>query len=131
MGKSPYDMDKCKGVVLAGLADGQSLRKISRDNGPNFPAPSTIILWASDDPAFAEQYAKARDTGCDASAEDIQDIADNLEIPSDHKRLMIDARKWLLSKRKARVYGDKVDIGIGQSKENGPVQIGFKIIDGD
>jgi len=91
-------------AVLEGLADGKSLRAICRADG--MPAASTVILWASQDDDFAEQYARARKAGDDAMAEDIQEIADDKTRDPQDRKVAIDARKWLLAKRQPKKYGE-------------------------
>lgn len=40
--------------------------------------------------------------------DDILRIADDPSIPPDRARLMVDTRKWMLSKMLPKVYGDRV-----------------------
>lgn len=91
------------------LADGQSLRSICREDG--MPTTSTVCKWLTLLPAFAEQYARAREMQADALADEITDIADNLTGDPQRDRLRVDARKWAASKLKPRKYGDKQLIG--------------------
>jgi hypothetical protein len=75
--------------------------------------------------AFAEQYARAREKGYDAMAEQVIEIADTpvagerVEVDADgvvtkitrhdmteHRKMQMDARKWLLSKALPKKYGD-------------------------
>ena len=72
------------------------------------------MRWLADDQEWREQYARAREAGDDAMAEDIQDIADGTEDPND-KRVRIDARKWLLAKRQPKKYGDATLIKHGDA----------------
>lgn len=111
--------DEQLSTIFSGLADGQSLRSICRDNA--MPAISTIMKLLSEDAAFAEQYARARAAGDDAMAEDIQAIADDGELDPNDRRIRIDARKWLLAKRQPRKYGDKLDVEHGVTSELGSI----------
>lgn len=79
-------------------------------------------------PDFLKQYARAKEESADAMAEDILDIADTPRIGTvtktkpdgsvetregdmiEHRRLQVDARKWLASKLKPKKYGDRVDL---------------------
>lgn len=92
-------------TICEKLADGQSLRSICRED--EMPATSTVCKWLSLLPAFAEQYARAREMQADALADEITDIADNIEGDPQRDRLRVDARKWAASKLKPRKYGDK------------------------
>jgi len=62
-------------AICERLADGESLRSICRDD--EMPAKSTVFKWLGLIPAFADQYARARETQADSLADDIVDIADN------------------------------------------------------
>jgi hypothetical protein len=104
----------------------KSLRTICGEIGI---APSTICLWAENNPQFAEQYARARSIKLDWMADDVPHIADTQEIGTtrtikadggieektgdmvEHRRLRIEARKWYLGKLAPKKYGDKLAIG--------------------
>jgi len=101
------------------LAQGLSLRSICADD--DMPAISTVYLWMGKHEAFVEQYARAKSDAADAMAEDMQAISDDPSIASDHKRIMVDTRKWLASKLKPKRYGDK--LALGGDAELGPVSV--------
>lgn len=105
------------------LAEGQSLRAICRENG--MPGKGTVFKWLQDNPAFEEMYIRARDAQADALADDILDIADTPQMGVktetkgdevktiegdmiDHRRLQVEARKWIASKLKPKKYGATV-----------------------
>ena len=109
------------------LADGRSLRSICLAD--DMPVQSTVFKWLSQQPAFAEQYARAREAQADALFDEIQDIADDGSndyitktnadgseyeaVNSEHiqrSRLRVDARKWMASKLQPKKYGDKQEI---------------------
>jgi hypothetical protein len=106
------------------LVEGKSLRSICRQEG--MPGLSTVFQWLAAHPEFAEQYARAREAQADTLADEITDIADTplvgqvkkttadgVEITEEdmlgHRRLQIDARKWIASKLKPKKYGEKID----------------------
>lgn len=93
--------------VLSAMADGKSLREACKVEGN--PAVTTVLRRLAEDETFRLQYARAREAGDDAMAEDIQDIADT-EVDPQKARVRIDARKWLLSKRQPKRYGDKLEL---------------------
>lgn len=107
------------------LAEGKSLRSILA--AEDMPSIGTFLRWVAARPELAEQYASARARCIDAMAEDILDIADTpqigqktvskatgLEITEgdmvEHRRLRIEARKWLMGKMAPKKYGDKLDL---------------------
>lgn len=110
--------------ILAGLAEGKSLRAVCRE--PNMPSPSTVLEWAEKHPEFGEQYTRTRARSYLLLAEEIIDISDEETTTVRHgddevtvafdatavarNRLRVDTRKWMLSKMLPKVYGDKLDL---------------------
>ena len=115
-------------VICIRIAEGESLRKILRDQG--MPAQSTVYDWLLRQPEFAEQYTRAREEQADSLADEIIDIADEQpEIVTvtdkktgaliEHKldgaflqwqKNRIEARKWTAMKLKPKKYGDKLGL---------------------
>lgn len=116
--------------VLDLLAEGKSLRAISEM--PGMPSRPTVYMWIDQDTdGFADRYARARDTGLDAVADEVLAIAD-APVPSTEsgatdsgavadKRVRFDARRWYLSKLAPKRYGDKVTTEL-TGADGGPVQ---------
>jgi len=110
------------------ISDGESLRAILADDG--MPASSTVFKWLSENAAFSEQYARAREAQADAVFDEILTIADDgrndwMERENAdgenigwaingeavrRSQLRIDARKWMAGKLRPKKYGDKVDV---------------------
>lgn len=124
-------------TVCNGLAQGNTLLQICAED-PSLPDHSTIRLWAQENRnGFFAQYARARDLGLDAMAEQLFSIADDgskdyiervgdsgqvFRIP-DHEhmarsRLRIETRKWYLSKLAPKRYGEKVEIEMSKSSSD-------------
>lgn len=125
------------------LAAGESLRSICRGEG--MPCDFTVRQWVIDDhEGFATQYARARDKGLDALAEEALAIADTpvagvkevekldregkpyTEITRgdmiEHRRLQVDTRKWYLSKLAPKRYGERTAVEVS-GPDGGPIQI--------
>lgn len=120
------------------LMEGESLRKICRDE--EMPGLTTVLRWLDAHEKFRTHYARAREVQADTLADEITDIADTplegvrvetttgedgctKEVREDmlgHRRLQIDARKWIASKLKPRKYGEKLELG---SDPDSPLQI--------
>jgi len=100
-------------AILEGLSEGRSLRTICKE--PNMPAVSTVLLWCSQDKEWSEHYARAREAGNDAMAEDIHEIADEEGKDPQDKKVRIDARKWLLAKRQPKKYGDAATLKLADA----------------
>lgn len=110
--------------ICEGLATGRSLRSVCREEG--MPCLASIFLWISKYPEFSDQYAKAKQTGLEALAEDLLEISDDgqndwmenndpdnpgYRLNGEHiqrSKLRVDTRKWLLSKLVPKKYGDKM-----------------------
>ena len=103
------------------IADGKSLRSICAAEG--MPHKATVFRWLAENERFRDQYARAREAQADALADEILDIADNGEndsytdengnVRTDHdviarSKLRVDARKWIASKLKPKVYSERV-----------------------
>jgi hypothetical protein len=115
--------------ILASLSDLGSLRKACAQH--EVPK-GTFLGWIAEDPALADQYARAREIGLEAMAEEILDISDDsgVDVFLDQAtgkwtvngeavaraRLRTDNRKWLLSKCLPKKYGDKLDLTSGGDK---------------
>lgn len=115
-------------AVLNRLAEGETLRAICRDEG--MPPESTVREWALDDrEGFAARYARAREIGAYAMADEMLEIVDDgsndwmerrrqngeteAVLNAEHvqrSRLRADKRQWLLSKVLPKVFGDKLDV---------------------
>ena len=91
------------------MSEGLSLRQTCEQDG--MPHIATVLRWVRDFPTFREQYARAREDLQEHWAEDIMSVSDDQTIDPNHKRIMVDSRKWLLSKLAPKKYGDKLALG--------------------
>lgn len=114
-------------TICERIANGESLRGICEDK--DMPAASSVFKWLSNDTAFAEQYARARETQADTIFDEILSIADDArndwmarlgedgagwQANGEHiqrSRLRIDARKWMAGKLRPKKYGEKLELG--------------------
>jgi len=92
--------------ILDRIAEGESVRSIARDD--DMPNKSTIFDWALYHEKFSDQYDKARDIGMEVRAEEIEDIAETMEDVQ-RAKLVVDTKKWNMSKLKPKRFGEKVD----------------------
>lgn len=141
---SPEEIAAHKATVCDRIAHGESLRQICGDE--NMPAASTVFVWLSEDSAFSEQYARAREAQADALFDDILGIADDgtndwMERKNSdgqnigwmengealrRSQLRIDARKWMAGKLKPKKYGDKTQMEMTGDADN-PLQVVTRI----
>lgn len=120
--------DEIADVICERIANGESLKAICAEDG--MPSQSMVFRWLAD-PAkeeFRERYARARESQADALFDEILSIADtpvmgektktdadgNTEVMTgdmiEHRKLQIDARKWLAGKLRPKKYGDKLEL---------------------
>jgi len=120
------------------LSKGEPLAVICRDK--HMPAVRTVSHWKESNPAFLADFARARDEGFDAIAQDCLEIADETGrdtkytdqghvIPDgewiSRSRLRVETRLKLLAKWCPKRYGEKVEL-----EHSGDVDI-HVIIGGD
>ncbi|MDX0320355.1 terminase small subunit protein [Sinorhizobium meliloti] len=121
-GQSKWGFETREGV-LEKLSIGKSLREICSAEG--MPSESLVRKWVMKDEDFGAQYARAREAGMEALADEILQIADSQEgdvlktedgrevVNHDaiqRARLRVDTRKWLMSKIAPKKYGDRLDL---------------------
>lgn len=116
------------------ISSGESLRRICSDEG--MPSKTSVFRWLYNNKEFCFQYARAREVQADSLADEILDICDdgsndtytdeegNVRVNTDviaRSRLRVDTRKWIASKLKPRVYGEKIQQEL-TGANGGPVQ---------
>lgn len=110
-------------TICARLSEGETLRAICRD--PALPRESVVRRWALEDRGgFAALYARAREIGAYAVADEMLEIADDASadwkdgragpvLDREHlqrARLRVETKKWLISKILPHVFGDKTGL---------------------
>lgn len=121
-------------AIVERIAEGESLRSICRDDG--MPNKSTVFRWLADpgNGEFRIMYELARQAQADAYFDEIVDLADRpleavttveKEVVCDkvlqpttetrtadaveRSKLMVDARKWVVSRMNPKKYGNKLE----------------------
>jgi hypothetical protein len=114
-------------AICALLMEGKTLRQIEEE--PGMPSRKTIIEWIAKHESFRNHYVRAREvqalldedeiaTIADDSSEDFHEVTGEdgkkrLVFNKQHverSKLRVDTRKWLMSKRQPKRYGDKLDL---------------------
>lgn len=133
---STYDPETAA-KICERVAEGEPLRQICREKG--MPPWRTVYRWLEDNKDFAARFARARDDGADAIAEDILDIIDDgrndwmekfakngasyLAVNDEaiqRSKLRAEMRLKLLAKWRPAKYGErlelagKIDIGLAE-----------------
>lgn len=137
-GNATPNMAKIKDDICAWIESGQTLADFCRLKG--MPSRRSIYFWMEDDAEFAARFARAREVGFDAIAEDTVRIMDEdperiQEFDAEGnlhpgrvdagfvqwQKARVDLRLKLLSKWDPKRYGDKLALG-----QDGPIQIEVK-----
>lgn len=109
--------------LIEWISSGQTLRAFCRQEGK--PAWKTVYIWLENDPEFSTRFARARELGHDAIAEEALQIADTpmegviTTVDADgtktvtedmlgHRKLQVETRLKLLAKWNPKKYGDRV-----------------------
>lgn len=129
--------------VIELIENGLSLRKACEKLG--YSTSSFNLLLKSNNDLMLH-YAHAKDLRTELIFEEILEIADNTELGETttetdkgiytttgdmtaHRKLKIDARKWMLGKMNRKKYGDGIDVTTdGEKINNIPNVINVKIV---
>ena len=113
--------------ILERISAGESLRSICEDD--HMPSEAAVRWWVVDDrEGFAAQYASARMAQAVGWADELTEISDDIRVEHQRSRLMVDTRKWLLSKVIPKVFGDKLDV---KTDGNGVINVTIRKFEGD
>lgn len=94
-------------IICEGISRTKPLAKIC-DEDESLPTPRTVYRWLREHEEFRHNYARAQEDKADYLADDTLAISDDDTIDPQHKRIMVDTRKWLSSKFKPKKYGEKI-----------------------
>jgi hypothetical protein len=114
----------CWQTICEQMSLGKSLSTAIKAEG--MPSYHAVMLMIKSSPEFRVMYEKAIENRADRLAEEILELADEqmpdgLEGPLasawvQQKRMQVDARKWVASKLKPKVYGDRIDVAVTDNR---------------
>lgn len=133
---SKYTEEIGEAICLEIATTDKGLETICNEDD-RFPSARTVYRWIIADESFCQKYARAKDMQTQILADQIIPIADTPKVGTktvdkptgietttgdmiEHRKLQIDARKWLLGKLQPKKYGDKT-LHTGGDAE-GPIQ---------
>lgn len=108
MGRPTDYSPELRDEICKRISSGNSVHRVSRQD--DMPDRSTIYRWLREKPDFKDQYERALKEREDYHFDEMLDIADLVEednIKIQKAKLMIDTRKWVLSRMNPKKYGDK------------------------
>ena len=121
--------------ICSRIATGATVHTL----GDDLPNHDVIRRWREEYDWFSVAYMRAVEDRSDFWASEIKVIADTTqegvkteigplgvkEIRADmieHRKLRIDARKWLMAKATPKRYGDKLDLNVGGQPDGAPIR---------
>jgi len=121
MSRVPILSEELIEEICERIAEGQSVRDICKD--PEMPDRSTLRNWHIGSKPIHRHwqkcYAIAREEQADLYADSIIEIADLADEDNANAiKVRVDARKWVASKLRPKVYGTSTSIEL-----NGSVQL--------
>jgi hypothetical protein len=114
----------CWFEICKQISEGKSLSTALKSDG--MPSYRSALMMLQNNLEFRTMYEKAIESRADRLAEEILELADeaipaNLDGPSksawvQQKRLQVDTRKWVAAKLKPKVYGDRIDVSVTDTR---------------
>lgn len=111
------DVARIQDRLLSELETGRSLRQVCADEGmPHF---ATVMRWVAADAGFASRYTRARTTQADTLFDRMEAVEEAVSagtIDSHAARVILDSMRWRASKLAPKVYGDRLDVSVTETK---------------
>jgi len=110
-------------TILGYVAEGRSVRWIAEQ--PGMPGATTVWRWLAANETFAAAYARAKEIGLEAAADELLEIADDARQDTyidsmgnertdteviGRSKLRIETRKWLLERLAAKKYSATTNV---------------------
>ncbi len=96
-------------LICERIAAGESVRSICRK--ADMPGQTAVFAWLATHEDFAKQYARAKEAGCDALAEEALEVGRSATAKTAHAaRVHLDAIRWYAGKIAPKKYGDKLEL---------------------
>lgn len=104
-------------AIIEWISEGKTLRDYCRQ--PDTPHHTVIYGWMEEDEAFSHRFARAREIGADAIAQETLTIVDEHPPTTDNgstdsgfvawQKARVETRLKLLAKWSPKKYGDRID----------------------
>jgi hypothetical protein len=112
MGRPSIYSEELANAICERIANGESLRKICRDEG--MPDRATIYRWMDSVEGFATKCARSRLLQGDHVEDEIADVIDDTRygrLDPQAARVVLSGMQWRASKLNPKKYGDKLTLG--------------------
>ena len=103
--------------LVAEIQTGRSLRQVCGDEG--MPDIRTVTRWLVADADFAHKYARARMAQADVLFDRMEAVEEAVSagtMDSHAARVVLDSMRWRASKLAPKVYGDRLDVSVSDSR---------------
>lgn len=103
--------------LLVQIEAGKSMREVCRMEG--MPDHTTVIRWMRDDASLATKYARARMAQADVLFDRMEAVEEAVSagtMDSHAARVVLDSMRWRASKLAPKVYGDRLDVSVSDSR---------------
>ena len=103
--------------LLVQIEAGKSMREVCRMDG--MPDHTTVIRWMRDDASLATRYARARMAQADVLFDRMEAVEEAVSagtMDSHAARVVLDSMRWRASKLAPKVYGDRLDVSVSDSR---------------
>jgi len=93
------------------------MREVCRMDG--MPDHTTVIRWMRDDASLATRYARARMAQADVLFDRMEAVEEAVSagtMDSHAARVVLDSMRWRASKLAPKVYGDRLDVSVSDSR---------------
>ena len=120
-----YNEDIAK-EIFKKISTGRSVHKICQEKG--MPSRQTFYRWLGEHEDFRYNYREALALREDYHFDEMLEIADMVEddnVKIQKAKLMIDTRKWVLSRMNPKKYGDKA--GETETIDDNPTPVSVNI----
>lgn len=105
-GRPSIYSDELAKEICERIAAGETLTKICEED--DMPSVRSVSGWLMRNEAFFADYRRARETQQHVETEQMLDIADDLSILPEHKKIMISTRQWRAERLAKRFYSPTV-----------------------
>jgi hypothetical protein len=100
-----------KEKVVSMYSEGKQVSEIAREIGVSM---DTLQKWKLEDPLFGSECSRAQELGFEVMADSLLSICETYEDVN-QARLISDNTKWVLARRAASKYGDKITMDVNQT----------------
>lgn len=98
-------------IILSRLSEGDSLSKICKSE--DMPAYTNVYQFIANNEDFRHKYKEHKAIGIEKRFDELNDFAaEALDDPRKAAayKLVVDTRKWVLSRQEPKKYGDRIEI---------------------